>query len=623
MDIKFDSRNTLDIKSDMKIIFWFLKPYWLQAFLVFLLLFVYAFFETLSVGALYPFLSRILSSSDLSAQYGGNILKYLDSLSTLLPFDDKLVSASLLLLALIIVSRIFGIISESLSLWYHLKLYADLQNRIFKKILLNQYRYFHSRKHGELMYMGREASASVGEMFFYFPKSGVECFRIIILTALLFTISFKFTLLLFLVIAAFGLIVYVLSNKIINPAAAKAQTAHANITTLFSESFSGIRQIKLFDYYRYLFDKMKKETGIARRQQFLYTAPSYFSSHLILSLGSLSTIFAIIYTKMLMPDAFSTVFPVIIVYVGALIRLMPSVKEISHQWMGLKGLAPRIRVTYDALADESYTTSVRGKEFPGLESAIELKNVSFSYDTRNNVLKDVNIVIPRKSTVAIVGESGSGKSTLADILIRLYEPTVGDILADGINYRLFSKSSWLRKITMVSQDTFIFHASIKDNIRIGKPDATEDEIREAAEIALAQQFIMELPEGYDTIVGDRGVKLSGGQRQRIALARALVRKPLIIILDEATSSLDNISENSIKELLSSTGKDRTTVVIAHRLSTIEEADKIIVLDKGRVVEEGRHDELLDKKEYYFKLYQKQKDENHEYNNTSHINREVS
>lgn len=587
---------------------WFLKPYWLKALLVFILLFVYALLETLSVGALYPFLSRILSKADSAAQYGGKILEYLDSVSTLLPVSDALVAASLFLLVLIILSRIFGIISESTALWYHLQLYTDLQNRIFRKILLNQYSYFHMKKHGELMYIGREASGSVGEMFFYFPKAGVEFFRVVIITILLFTISIKFTLLMYVVIAVFSVVVYVLSNKIINPSAKRVQIAYTNITTLFSESFSGIRQIKLFDTYRYWFDKLKKELTVARKQQFTYTAPAYFSSHLILSVGSLSTILAIIYAKLYMPDDFIKIFPIIIVYVGALMRLMPSVKEIAHQWMGLKGLAPRIRITYETLADTRYDTDDGGKDFPGLTGAMKLNNVSFSYPTRENVLKNININIPRNTTVAIVGESGSGKSTLADLLLRLYGPSSGQVLIDGVDYQDYSRSSWLYRLSMVSQDTFIFHASVRDNIRIGKLDATDGEIVGAAKIANAHQFIMELPEQYDTIVGDRGITLSGGQCQRIAIARAVIKNPEILILDEATSSLDNISEKAIQDSLREVEKNRTTIIIAHRLSTIEHADRIFVMKQGEIVEEGTHVELLGKNGYYNALYQREKGE---------------
>jgi ABC-type multidrug transport system fused ATPase/permease subunit len=295
------------------------------------------------------------------------------------------------------------------------------------------------------------------------------------------------------------------------------------------------------------------------------------------------------------------------VYIGALMRLMPSVKEIAHQWMGLKGLAPRIRITYETLADTQYEMDDSGKDFPGLMKEIKLENVSFSYATRNDVLKNINITIPKNQTVAIVGESGSGKSTLADILLRLYVPSAGKILVDGIDYQNYSRSSWLSHMSMVSQDSFIFHASVKDNIRVGRLNANDKEIVDAANIANAHQFILELPEKYDTTVGDRGITLSGGQCQRLAIARALIKNPEILILDEATSALDNISEKAIQDSLREVEKNRTTVIIAHRLSTIEHADKIFVMKRGNIMEEGTHEELLGKRGYYHALYQREKE----------------
>ena len=199
------------------------------------------------------------------------------------------------------------------------------------------------------------------------------------------------------------------------------------------------------------------------------------------------------------------------------------------------------------------------------------------------------------------------------MLIRLYEPDSGSILVDGVDCREYSRSSWLRHVGMVTQDTFIFHSSVRDNIKIGKPDALDEEIMKAALTAHADQFIKELPKEYDTVVGDRGLKLSGGQRQRLAIARAIIREPDILILDEATSSLDNISEKVFQDALNEAKRDKTTIIIAHRLSTVEHADNIVVMDSGKVIEEGTHEELLKKAGIYYGLYVSQKEEKSEPN----------
>lgn len=307
-----------------------------------------------------------------------------------------------------------------------------------------------------------------------------------------------------------------------------------------------------------------------------------------------------------MPSEFSQLLPIVVVYMGALIKLMPSLSNISHYWMGLKGLGPRLRITFETLVDEKYIENDGKEEFCGFNKDIRFDNVAFSYSTRRNVLTGINIEIQKNKETAIIGESGSGKSTLADLLARLYTPTYGSILIDGNDYLQFSMESWLKRVGMVCQDTFIFHASVRDNITLGRTGVSSREIENAARTADADQFIKDLPNGYDTILGERGVMISGGQRQRIAIARALICKPELLILDEATSSLDNISEKRVQEAIKEARKDQTTIIIAHRLTTVRNADKIIVLDNGKVVEEGRHEELLNRKGYYYNLYRKQK-----------------
>ena len=210
--------------------------------------------------------------------------------------------------------------------------------------------------------------------------------------------------------------------------------------------------------------------------------------------------------------------------------------------------------------------------------------------------------MPKGTTLALVGASGAGKSTMADLLPRFYDPTDGCIEIDGIDLRRFNIISFRKRLGVVSQDTFLFNASVRDNLKYGRPNATEEEVIEAAKRANAYEFIIRLPDGLETQIGDRGVLLSGGQRQRLAIARALLQDPDILILDEATSALDTISERLVQKAIDDLSRDRTTLVIAHRLSTVQKADQIAVLDRGKVVEVGAHLELLKKGEYYSRLY---------------------
>jgi ATP-binding cassette, subfamily B, bacterial MsbA len=260
-------------------------------------------------------------------------------------------------------------------------------------------------------------------------------------------------------------------------------------------------------------------------------------------------------------------------------------------------------------SDKPYLTSGQ-IPFEGLQHAIAFECVNFCYSPQDKpAVQDISICIPKGKTTAFVGPSGAGKSTLISLLCRFFDPIDGDIYVDGCSLRQFDLDSWRSRIAIVSQDIYMFSTTIRENIAYGRLDATENEIIAAARLANAHEFITRLPYGYETRVGDRGMRISGGQRQRIALARAIVRNPEILILDEATNALDSIAENLIQEAIYQLSENRTVIVIAHRLSTIEQADQIIVLEDGRVIEQGNLQHLLKLNGLFTRLYHLQ------YNNT--------
>lgn len=595
------------MNNEYKIIFWFLKPYRLRVILIFLFLFIYTILETVSIGAFYPLLNNVLSISSTPMNSGGKILEFLNFIVKRLPIAEGTIAASVFLLCLVVGSTLFGFFAESFATWYRYKLFSDFLNKVYHKLLNNQYRFFLEKKQGDLLYIGMNASQSVGEMLLYFPKVGVEFFRLLTLTIFLLTISLKITLTVFGFMSLFGLMVHYLSVKAIYPIAVNLQNVQSEVTAVFSESIAGIKLIKIIDNFKFWYNRFRDQTHKTRMLLTRNVVYGYIPVRLILIIGVSSIVVSIIYVRQHSPEQLTSFLPIIAIYVLALQRLMPSISSIGKYWMGLKELSPRLETTYKVLTDSEYLIEDGKKNFSGLKNDIRLENISFSYPTKEDILKNVTITILKEQTIAIVGESGAGKSTMADLLVRLYEPESGKILVDGVNYLEFSQSSWLRHIGMVTQDTFIFNASVKENIRMGKPDATDDEVVEAAKNAHAHQFIMELPEHYKTVVGDRGIKLSGGQRQRIAIARAIIRNPDILILDEATSSLDNISEKIVQKALQEAMKNKTTIIIAHRLSTIEYADRIIVMKNGEVIEDGIHEGLLQQQGYYYNLYRKQKE----------------
>lgn len=293
----------------------------------------------------------------------------------------------------------------------------------------------------------------------------------------------------------------------------------------------------------------------------------------------------------------------LLAFLFALLRMMPKVHVINSQrgqWAQVTGAMARVGELL-RVDDKPFLTD-GDRETPELRAGMSLEEVDFAYVAGEPVLTGVSISIPRGKTTALVGASGAGKTTLADLIPRFYDPTNGRVLWDGVDIREFKQSSLRRRIAVVSQDTFVFNETIGANIAYGSGEVAPEKIRDAAARADALAFIDQMPEGLDTVLGDRGVRLSGGQRQRIAIARALLRDPDILILDEATSALDSISEKAVQTSLETLMHGRTVVAIAHRLSTIENADNIVVLEGGRVVEQGSFSELTARRGQFWEYY---------------------
>ncbi|MGH8001285.1 MAG: ABC transporter ATP-binding protein, partial [Brasilonema sp.] len=303
----------------------------------------------------------------------------------------------------------------------------------------------------------------------------------------------------------------------------------------------------------------------------------------------------------------------LLAFLFVLVRVAPQLQDMNGTLAFLSTLSGSLENIKELLTEENKTYFKDGNiEFLGLKRSIDLISVDFGYDPTNLVLHNITLSIERGKMTALVGSSGAGKTTVVDLIPRFYDATEGHVFIDGVDVRQFEVNSLRRKMAIVSQHTFIFNTSVWENIIYGTQGATEAEIREAARLANALEFIEEMPEGFNTILGDRGSRLSGGQQQRIAIARALLRDPEILILDEATSALDSLSERLIQESIEKLSIGRTVIAIAHRLSTIAKADKVVVLEQGHIVEQGNYQELLQQRGKLWRYHQMQ----HELGQTS-------
>jgi ATP-binding cassette subfamily B protein/subfamily B ATP-binding cassette protein MsbA len=373
------------------------------------------------------------------------------------------------------------------------------------------------------------------------------------------------------------------------------------------QSLHGIRAIHTFDRQSSVLEKIHATLGhLARSSKKLSLL-----NHSIVSINELVSI-SLVSLCLIVGSAFLTaegafVLPLLLTFITVTYRLATRVQIALSAVGAIAGnMGPLARLKEILANHDKEFAPQGGLPFPGLSHRITFQRVSLKYVAdQEAAIDDVSFEIPRGKMVALVGASGAGKSSITDLLLRLYEPTAGEILIDGTPLRSYSVSEWRQALGVVSQDTFIFNDTIEENIRFGYEGASAEDVAEASRAAGAHEFIARLPNGYQTLVGERGYCLSGGERQRIALARALVRKPQILILDEATSNLDSLSEKWVQHSLERFQQERTIIVIAHRLSTIVHVDHIFVFDRGRVVEQGTHRSLLEQQGTYASFWHMQ------------------
>lgn len=490
-----------------------------------------------------------------------------------------------------------------------LNIVKDIRDRLYVHIQGLSLSYFHKEKTGSITStIINDVEQLQGSLSVAFQKLFVEPINILTFATLLFIISWKLALIAIIIIPLAGIAIIAI-GKSIRRKSRRTQKKISHIMQILSETLGSIRIVKAFVNEKEEIKKFSKETlnylnlHLKRARLDLIAAPITESFGVVIGVillwygGS-----EVILEKGLIPEDF-------IRFILILFAILGPIKQMSNVNLKIQAGAASAERIFTLLDTEPQIVEVKNPiNILEFKDSLKFSNVHFEYLKGSGpVLENVNFEINKGEVVALVGPSGSGKSTIADLIPRFYDVSSGEITIDGANIKNTSLSSLRSNMGIVTQEVILFNDTIKNNISYAQPDKSENVIKEAARAANALEFIEKTPEGFDTIVGERGVKLSGGQKQRIAIARALLKNPSILILDEATSALDTESEKRVQTAIESLMKDRTALVIAHRLSTVQNADKIIVIEKGKVAEIGSHESLFEKNGIYRRLYDLQFD----------------
>ncbi len=480
-----------------------------------------------------------------------------------------------------------------------------MRDEMFTKVINMNVGYFSDQRKGDIM---SKITNDVMVVQYCITNTLQVAFRdpllIIGFLSLMIGISWQLSIFAIVFLPIVGVIIGSIVKRLRHPAK-KSQESMGEMVSVLDESLSGMKTVKgynattmVLNKFMYINERFSKLVLSMARRQLLASPMSEF-------LGITAVAIILVFGGTLVSEGLVSGSG-FIAFIAAFSQITRPLRSFIDQFANInQGVAAGERIFSVIDVKNEIEDAPDAKEFEGLKESIEIKNIHFSYDGSRDVINNVSIRVRKGETVALVGPSGGGKSTLSELIPRFYDVTAGEILFDGVNVKNIKQESLRARMSIVAQDTVLFNDTIEGNILMGKPTATREEVIEAAKIANAHSFISETPEGYETNIGDRGNKLSGGQRQRISIARAVLKNPEILILDEATSALDTESEKLVQDALTKLLEGRTSIVIAHRLSTIYNADRIYVIDQGRIAEEGTHKELVEKGGIYAHLIEMQ------------------
>ena len=595
----------------------FIPPYKMRVAKSILYNFLHAIFGSLSIAMLIPILGIIFSSQqDVTEKVPfaldtDTIKQLFNYYVTQIKYEYGASATLILIGGVAIVATAlktgFAYLGSYELIFIRNGVVRDIRRKIYLKILSLPLPFFSEERKGDIIARMtgdvQEVEASVMsslDMFFQNP------ILILVYLTMMLLMSWQLTLFVFILLPIMGWLIGRV-GKNLKRRSYEGQTKMGEILALMEETLSGLRVIKAFNAESKMEHRFSDENEAYRRIQNRLMRRRSLAHPMSEFLGTIVIVIILWFGGSLVLGESASLSPeVFISYIALFYCIINPAKNLTNAYYSIqKGLAAMERIDVILAAESSIQEPAHPQPIANFNSQIEYRHVSFSYNGTKQVLRDINLSIPKGKTIALVGQSGSGKSTLVDLLPRFYDVTEGAILIDGTDIRRLSFYNLRELMGNVNQDPILFNDTIYNNIAFGVEHATPEQVEQAARIANAHDFILQTEHGYQTVIGDRGGKLSGGQRQRLSIARAVLKNPPIMILDEATSALDTESEKLVQEALDNLMRNRTSIVIAHRLSTIKNADLICVFHDGQIVERGTHDELLRQNGIYTKLYNMQ------------------
>lgn len=600
-------------KGNFSRILTYVRPYWLDVVLNLVFNLVTIFFSLFSFALVVPFLNLLFQTDAIEAVAkpefsftSDYLLDYLNYFMSSLIIEQGHTYALVFICLVLLVAFFFRNFGRFFACFFMANVRVgavhDLRRDVYNKILILPLSFYGKQKKGDVM---ARITTDVQEVevsiLNYLEMLIKDPLTIIFYFAFMVSLSPKLTLFVLVILPIAGLLIGKV-GKMLKKESKEGQTKLAGIISTVEETISGLRIIKAFNAIRYSGEKFEEQNsdytnvlrGIHRKRDMSSPMSEFLSAIVVIIVLWFGG-------RLILAGGSNITAADFVSYVVVFSQIISPAKSFSNGYYNVqKGIASAERIFEILDAEEVITEKENALNIKQFNGSIEYHDVYFRYG-KDDVLKGINLKVEKGKLIALVGESGGGKSTLADLLPRFYDVCEGSITLDGHDLRDYRIDDLRGLMGIVTQESILFNDTVFNNIAFGMDNVSREAVIEAAKIANAHEFIMELEKGYDTIIGDRGMNLSGGQRQRLSIARAVLKNPPILILDEATSSLDTESERLVQEALAKVMEQRTSIVIAHRLSTIQFADEIVVLQKGQIIERGKHDELIAKGGVYKKL----------------------